>query len=520
MYSTGRSINERILKLESHLQRENPILLDAVQNFRTLDKVAYRMGLLEQDESYATQIPWWPLISILGTFSAGKSAFINYYLGEQIQRSGNQAVDDKFSVLTYSAESHTLPGVALDADPRFPFYQISTEIEHVAEGEGKRIDTYLQLKTCPSKQLLGKILIDSPGFDADAQRTSTLKITDHIVDLSDLVLVFFDARHPEPGAMRDTLKHLVGDTIHRADSSKFLYILNQLDTTAREDNPEDIVAAWQRAMAEQGLTAGRFYTIYNPDINIPIDNEMLRKRFEKKRDQDLGEIKDRMHQVEIERAYRIVGALEKNARDIQERIVPTIREYLEKWKKNVLIGDAVVYGLLTILFIIMTVNLGYWQGFSFAPPWKEDILTSPLKLYILSGIVAIILTLIHFKVRRFCANRIINRLIKLNAEGLMRGNLALAFQKNTKPWRSIFYKNPAGWGMRSRKVIASTLDNTALFIQRLNDTFTNPSGKSGTPTPPATNPTKNETQPSDHETKGADQSDAIHHTQEPSLQNS
>ena len=58
-------------------------------------------------------------------------------------------------------------GVALDADPRFPFYRISHEIEEVSEGEGRRIDAYLQLKTCPSERLRGKILIDSPGFDAD-----------------------------------------------------------------------------------------------------------------------------------------------------------------------------------------------------------------------------------------------------------------------------------------------------------------------------------------------------------------
>jgi hypothetical protein len=110
------------------------------------------------------------------------------------------------------------------------------------------------LKTCPSEQVRGKILIDSPGFDADAQRTSTLQITNHIIDLSDLVLVFFDARHPEPGTMHDTLKHLVEHTINRPDSSKFLYILNQIDTTAREDNPEDVIASWQRALAQKGVS--------------------------------------------------------------------------------------------------------------------------------------------------------------------------------------------------------------------------------------------------------------------------
>ena len=130
----------------------------------------------------------------------------------KLQRSGNQAVDDKFTVICFSSQSttHALPWPALWIPIRaFPFYKISSEIEKVAAGEGSRIDAYLQLKTSPSPALRGKILIDSPGFDADAQRTSTLRITDHIIDLSDLVLVFFDARHPEPGAMRDTLDHLV-----------------------------------------------------------------------------------------------------------------------------------------------------------------------------------------------------------------------------------------------------------------------------------------------------------------------
>ena len=272
---TADIIAQRLNNLENHLEQENPVLLSTVKSFRELDKVAYGMGLLEQDQSFATRIPWWPLVSVLGTFSAGKSTFVNYFLGHKLQRTGNQAVDDRFTVIVYSPDEtvRTLPGVSLDSDPRFPFYRVSQDIEHVAAGEGKRIDAYLQLKTCKSERLRGKILIDSPGFDADAQRDAVLRITDHMIDLSDLVLVFFDARHPEPGAMRDTLRHLVIDTINRPDSGKFLFILNQLDTAAREDNPEDVVAAWLRALGEVGLTAGRFYTIYNPEAAITIEDE-------------------------------------------------------------------------------------------------------------------------------------------------------------------------------------------------------------------------------------------------------
>ena len=343
------SLTRQLDRLEGHLREENPILLDAVRTFRRLDEVAWKLGLLPSDQSLASQVPWWPLIAVLGTFSAGKSTFINGYLGQTVQVSGNQAVDDRFTAICFSAGEGTpraLPGLALDADPRFPFYQVSRDIEEVAAGEGRRIDAYLQLKTCSSPQIRGKIIIDSPGFDADEQRTSVLRISDHIIGLADLVLVFFDARHPEPGAMQDTLRHLVERAVGRADSSKFLYILNQVDNTAREDNPEEVFGAWQRALASSGLTAGRFYQIYDEASAIPIENEGLRTRFRTKRDADLAEIRNRMEQVEVERAYRVIGMLEKLALAIRDEAVPALERARTAWRRRVLWTDA---GLLVVL---------------------------------------------------------------------------------------------------------------------------------------------------------------------------
>jgi hypothetical protein len=352
---------------------------------------------------------------------------------------------------------------------------MSDEIEKVAKGEGDRIDAYLQLKTCPSHKLRGKILIDSPGFDADAQRTSTLRITDHIIDLSDLVLVFFDARHPEPGAMQDTLSHLIERTIHRNDTGKFLYILNQIDTTARENNPEDVIAAWQRALGERGLTAGRFYAIYNPDAAVPIEDEGLRQRFETKRDIDLGEIHSRMEEVEIERAYRIVGALEKTARDIEERCVPLVSATLERWRKRVFIGDAVLMGGGLLALLIYSINAGYWQGFSFQPPWLAAD-ANPLIPWVLLLLIVIVFGAIHFSVRSLAARSLIKGLRKKSIEMGVKSNPVGAFMRSTKPWRSIFSKKPAGWGRRSRKKLIDVLQETDTYIQTLNDQFTNPSG--------------------------------------------
>ena len=479
-----KSIRERLSKLESHLNNENPLLLDVVSQFKKLDTVAYKMGLLDTSESYATSIPWWPLVSILGTFSAGKSSFINNFLGDSLQLTGNQAVDDKFTVMTYSnsEENRVLPGIALNSDPRFPFYQMSDEIEKVATGEGRRIDAYLQMKTSHSDKLSGKIFIDSPGFDADEQRNAILRLTDHIVDLSDLVLVFFDARHPEPGAMHDTLDHLVGNTINRSDSEKFLYILNQIDTCAHEDNPEAVVAAWQRALAAKGLTAGRFYTIYNKDVAVPIEDEAVRHRFEVKCDIDKTAIIERINQVEVERSYRIVGALQTIANDIETQVVPIVKDAMSRWLKMVLILDAVAIGVFLTVLVILGQWLDPWELFSY--DFTNDMIMSSVKL----GLVVAGFTFVHFSARVYSAKVIAKKVVtKINInksmvgehrEGkILAGNIRSAFLKNTQTLRSVFRPVPVGWSMRSRRSLEKVVADAGEFIQTMNDRYTRPSGE-------------------------------------------
>ncbi len=481
MFYPRKAIENRLKNLEKHLEQENPILIEAVKSFKELDNIAFRMGLISNDESYATQIPWWPLISILGTFSAGKSTFINSFIGAQLQASGNQAVDDKFTVICYTNDntSRVLPGLALDADPRFPFFNISEDIEKVAPGEGERVNAYLQLKTSPTQPIKGKILIDSPGFDADAQRNSTLRITDHIIDLSDLVLVFFDARHPEPGAMKDTLEHLVTKTIQRTDSSKFLYILNQIDTASKEDNPEEVVGAWQRALSQSGLTAGKFYMIYDEASAIHISDGQLQERFKLKKDADLDAIYDRMHQVETERAYRIIGALEKTANDIETKAIPALKEAIRKWSSRVLISDAVIYSIILALTIYVVTAQEAWQALkpsSLIDSYQNNPLTGILSLVL----IFMVLFGVHLFSRKFWAASIARHLPRSD----MPGNLVTAFAKNTSLWRSVFHTSPQGWNRRAARKIRAVIDNSGHFVQKLNDSFANPSGRKSSDQPP------------------------------------
>ena len=479
---------QRMAKLEEHLAQENPVLLDVVKSFRALDRVAYRLGMLGRDESLATRVPWWPMISVLGTFSSGKSTFLNGYLGHRLQKTGNQAVDDKFTVLCFGSadESRTLPGRALDGDPRFPFYQIGTAIDEVAPGEGPRIDVYLQLRTSPSERLRGRIFIDSPGFDADEQRNSTLRITEHVMDLSDLVLVFFDARHPEPGAMQDTLRHLVADTIHRPDSNKFLYILNQIDNAAREDNPEEVFAAWHRALAQKGLTAGRFYRLYSPEVAVHIEDPQLRQRFEDKREEDMAEIDARLGQVEVERAYRIIGVLEQAARSIEDRVMPAVTQAKLRWRRRLWLLDGLFAGTLVAAFLGWSIAGGHWTGFSFQHPWWLGLRAHPLLLSIALVALGGAALYLHFVMRRLAARSVRAGLRRRRELEGVRQWVQSAFEYNTAPWRWSLSRRPAGWGKSARRKIARVLEDADRYVQALNSRFADPSGrgtrrKAGTP---------------------------------------
>ena len=448
------TLDVRYKRLKEHLSEENPLLLDSIDSYITLDRIAHRRGFLDPEESYTKRISWWPLISVLGTFSAGKSTFINNYIGQKVQESGNQAVDDKFTAICYgkSEEPVTLPGMALDADPRFPFYKISEEVNSVQEGEGDRVNQYLQLKTVKSDAVRGKIVIDSPGFDADSQRDTILKLTNHIVDMSDLVLIFFDARHPEPGAMRDTLDQLVKTAMTHSDADKVLYILNQIDTTAKEDNLEDVMGAWQRALAQKGLVSGDFYAIFNEDSMMHIEDEKVKERLMSKKSADLKRIVNRIEKVGIERAYRIIRALEESAKALINEKFVLLKDALHRWMRMVLWGDAVV--ALLILGAIAALK------------WQTELLATPLALLVALGFGGVAMLFSHFSIRSLAADFLAKRYEKEEDPDMAR-----AIRKNTRWWRPLLGVTLKGWGKREKRTLEAVIEKSRDMIQKLNDQF-------------------------------------------------
>ncbi len=448
---------ERYAKLQEYLSEENPVFLEVIEKYQALDNIAYDLGLLAPEETYTAKISWWPMISILGTFSAGKSTFVNGYVGACIQQTGNQAIDDKFTVMCYghNGEPVTLPGLSLDADPRFPFYNISEEVNKVDPGEGSRVNLYLQLKTLNSEKLKGKILIDSPGFDADAQRDAILRMTSHIVEMSDLVLIFFDARHPEPGAMRDTLKHLVATTIAHKDANKVLYILNQIDTTAKEDNLEDVIGSWQRALAQEGLVSGNFFGIYNEDAAANVGDEALLKRLKGKRDSDYTRILERMDHVGIERAYRIIKTLIDTAQEMKEQKIPLLHERLRHLRRNVWRSNAVA-----VILVLMIAGLLQWQFHLFAS--MESLVWG-------GSIVVAIIAVVHVKSTQFFTAKEVKKWQEKQPD------IARAIAHNASWWRLLFGFTTQ-WKHGATKRLDALVTQGREAIQKLNDQFVAPAG--------------------------------------------
>lgn len=285
--------------------------------------------------------------------------------------------------------------------------------------------------------------------------------------------------------MQDTLEHLVGRTIDRPDSSKFLFILNQIDNAAREDNPEEVFGAWQRALANKGLTAGRFYAIYDPDAAMPIEDPKLRQRFEAKRDQDMAAIIERIDQVEVERAYRIIGVLEHTAQTIQKRIIPRLRQARESWKRRILWLDGIVFSALTVGAVALAMGGDSWPGLSFSRPLVDAMTETTLGWTLFLGGIAAVLFSIHLALRQVAARTVVAGLERDASLGELHDWVVRAFRRNASAWRPLVGRDPVGLGRSVRRRLARVLNDADAYVQTLNNRFADPSGGTDVAKPPA-----------------------------------
>jgi hypothetical protein len=194
----------------------------------------------------------------------------------------------------------------------------------------------------------------------------------------------------------------------------------------------------------------------------------------------MAEIYARMQQVEVDRAYRIVGILEQTVHDITEKVVPKLRGMLEQWRRRVLWTDGIVFGAILAAVLVWTLATGTWWGLSFTHPFWSTLLSEPVWRWVALGVVIVVAGYAHLVIRHLAARSVITKLRRETSD--MReldflDNFIAAFRKNTSIWHSVLQRHPVGWGKRAQRRLKEVLIEANRYVQDLNDKFTNPSGK-------------------------------------------
>lgn len=441
---TEKTPNKYLLNMEKQFANENPILRKAAKLFQELDQIEFDLGLLEVGETTACKQSWWPTISLIGGNSTAKSRFINSYLGSDQLLSGIQTASNKFTVLVHSGQTTPviLPASALDVDPRYPFYQISRKIEQQQEGEGSRINSYLELKTYNTESIKGKLFIDAPNVMTVTMTPVISLLFKQTIEQSDLVLVFTDAFEQETPLVTELIQTIIA----HQDNNKFIYLI---DESASLNNSENI-SLWQRKLAAFGLTTGQFIVLPNQQATAQV--QLARNFFE---------LDQRLVNVGYDRTYRILDALEKNIHELEVVVMPEVRSGIEQWKERVNMTSMMVLGFIGSLAIFAEVQFGILE-----------LLIDP----IIGPIILILLLLVMLPVHVLGCKlqaRLIAKKLKARQDQLcLLESLAGIFEKNQTLLRMVLpISEPLGWNKKTKAKLAQLSDQTKQLVQSLTDHF-------------------------------------------------
>ena len=157
-----------------------------------------------------------------------------------------------------------------------------------------KLNSYLELVTVNSPKLKNRLVIDAPVVNAASENAVTALLRKHVIDISDVVLVFTDLFEVEQSLVSETIQ----DIIKQQDSNKFIFVVDHSEIAIDNLKAQEIAASWQRRLAEFGIYTGQFVVLSQHG--------------------DMSLIDQRLQNLNNDRSYRILGALEKSIRDIDD----------------------------------------------------------------------------------------------------------------------------------------------------------------------------------------------------------
>lgn len=297
-----------------------------------------------------------PSVLFLGNHSSGKSSFINFLLGTEIQKTGLAPTDDGFTIITYGEKADTFDGQTVVTHPDLAYRHL--------ERLGPAFLSRLRLKTHPHFLLKSITLIDSPGM-IDAAGTANTRGYDftasvrQFAESADLILFFFDP--DKPGTTGETVS-IFTETLAGLEY-KLLIVLNKVDLFA---NIRDFARtygtlSWNLSKTIKTKDIPHIFNIYLPkQAQTPAGRDQRAiplSDFDHSRDEVVSEIK----RTPTRRADNLVSDLYKNAQKLtmHTRICHEVaRRYrVQKWK---LIGLVSVTILLGAGLVYLTRNAESW----------------------------------------------------------------------------------------------------------------------------------------------------------------
>ncbi|WP_240484527.1 dynamin family protein [Pseudoponticoccus marisrubri] len=205
-----------------------------------------------------------PQVLLLGNHSSGKSTFINYLLGQDIQKTGVAPTDDSFTIITHGTDRADRDGPAVVSNPDLPY----EGLRHF----GDQLVSHVRLKQRPSELLRTVTLIDSPGMidEAKAEGGRGYDFPGAVrwfAERADLVIVFFDP--DKPGTTGETLQ-VFKESLTGIDH-KLLIAMNKMD---QFQNLHDFARAYGALCWNLGKVTMRkdlplIYNTYTPTMGKP-----------------------------------------------------------------------------------------------------------------------------------------------------------------------------------------------------------------------------------------------------------
>ena len=319
----------------------------------------------------------------------------------------------------------------------FRGFQISRDIEQVSPGEGSKVNSYLELVTVNSSKLKNKLVIDTPVLNPAAENAVNALLRQHVIAISDLVLVFTDLFETDPEFNKDAIASI----IQYQDTNKFLFVIDHSELNLNDHKTHEIIISWQRRLNEFGIFTGQFVVL--------------------SQNGNASQIEQRINNLNNDRSYRVLESLENSIRAVDDVIMVEVESALATWKERCNATTLIILSFIIMLILFAEIAVGVLDLFF-------DPIIGPA---IIVGLIAL-LTPLHIVVSRVHAKFIINQLHKRQKQLNLSEDLSGLFEKSLTFWRILLpITQPVGKTKKNRKKLNSLLEQTKDLVQALNDQF-------------------------------------------------